>query len=175
MKRCSGITPPGEVIHLRLPMRQFVLGSAFLVLFAGLGQAKTKPTHSTASSKHRSTASSTGKGHKRHGARARKSSWKRHGQQSIDSNRIVEIQQALIREKYLGGAPSGRWDSQTQSALVKFQSDNGWQSKVIPDSRALIKLGLGPNYSQESLNFDGKPATDAVASNAAAGNNTRNK
>src|SRR5437763_6788858 len=121
-------------------MRQLVLGNAFLVLFAGLGHAKTKRAHT--SSKH-STASSSGKSHKRHGAHARKSSWKRHGQQSIAPERIREIQQALIREKYLDGAPTGKWDPQTQSALIKFQTDNGWQAKVVPDSRALIKLGLG--------------------------------
>jgi len=31
--------------------------------------------------------------------------------------------------------------------MTRFQSDNGWQSKVVPDSRALIKLGLGPNHA----------------------------
>jgi hypothetical protein len=28
--------------------------------------------------------------------------------------------------------------------MQKFQGDNGWQTKITPDSRALIKLGLGP-------------------------------
>jgi hypothetical protein len=28
-----------------------------------------------------------------------------------------------------------------------IQSDNGWQTKVVPDSRALIKLGLGPKHA----------------------------
>jgi hypothetical protein len=28
--------------------------------------------------------------------------------------------------------------------MTRFQNDHGWQSKVVPDSRALIKLGLGP-------------------------------
>jgi len=28
--------------------------------------------------------------------------------------------------------------------MQKFQEDNGWQTKLIPDSRAIIKLGLGP-------------------------------
>jgi hypothetical protein len=35
--------------------------------------------------------------------------------------------------------------------MVKYQGDNGWQTKEVPDSRALIKLGLGPNYSSENL------------------------
>jgi hypothetical protein len=30
--------------------------------------------------------------------------------------------------------------------MQKFQSDRGWQTKVVPDSRALIELGLGPKH-----------------------------
>jgi len=30
--------------------------------------------------------------------------------------------------------------------MERYQSDNGWQTKVVPDSRALIKLGLGPDH-----------------------------
>ncbi len=66
------------------------------------------------------------------------------GQRQIDSARATEIQQALIRENYLSGSPSGQWDSASQDAMKKFQADNGWQTKIMPDSRALIKLGLGP-------------------------------
>ena len=43
------------------------------------------------------------------------------------------------------GEPSGTWDSTTQAAMQKYQADHGWQSKTTPDSRALIKLGLGPS------------------------------
>ena len=28
--------------------------------------------------------------------------------------------------------------------MQKLQADNGWQTKLVPDSRAIIKLGLGP-------------------------------
>lgn len=34
--------------------------------------------------------------------------------------------------------------------MQKFQADNGWQTKLIPDSRAIIKLGLGPSHSSQS-------------------------
>jgi len=71
---------------------------------------------------------------------------KKHGQQAIDSDRARDIQQALIREHYLRGEPSGAWDSTTQAAMQRFQADQGWQTKTIPDSRALIKLGLGPSH-----------------------------
>jgi hypothetical protein len=37
------------------------------------------------------------------------------------------------------------WDTATQDALKRYQAAQGWQSKTVPDSRALIKLGLGPS------------------------------
>jgi len=80
-------------------------------------------------------------------AKARTKSHKLHGQQMIESSRVTEIQQALIREHYLSGDANGSWDAQTQAAMQKFQSDQGWQTRLIPDSRALKKLGLGPDYS----------------------------
>ena len=73
---------------------------------------------------------------------------KRRGQQAIESERARQIQEALIRDGYLDGEPSGAWDDDTRAALKRYQADNGWQSKVVPDSRALIKLGLGPDHSQ---------------------------
>ncbi|MGP8258640.1 MAG: peptidoglycan-binding domain-containing protein [Acidobacteriaceae bacterium] len=66
-------------------------------------------------------------------------------QKTIDDERATQIQSALIRSGYLTGEPSGHWDAQTQAAMEKLQADNGWQTKLVPDSRALIKLGLGPS------------------------------
>jgi len=76
--------------------------------------------------------------------KSRKSASKR-GQQKIDPTRAREIQEALIREHYLDGAATGTWDAKSQSAMQRYQADHGWQSKVVPDSRALIKMGLGPD------------------------------
>jgi peptidoglycan hydrolase-like protein with peptidoglycan-binding domain len=67
------------------------------------------------------------------------------GQRAIDDQRATQIQTALIRSGYLTGTPSGHWDEQTEAAMTKLQADNGWQTKLVPDSRGLIKLGLGPN------------------------------
>jgi len=61
----------------------------------------------------------------------------------MDTERATQIQTALIKQGYLTGEPSGVWDSQSIAAMQKLQSDNGWQTKITPDSRALIKLGLG--------------------------------
>ncbi len=66
------------------------------------------------------------------------------GQRSIDDSRATQIQTALVKSGYLSG-PSGHWDTQTSAAMQKYQSDNGWQTKLVPDSRAIIKLGLGPD------------------------------
>ena len=66
------------------------------------------------------------------------------GQHSIDDSRAAEIQQALSSAGYLSESPTGHWDTTTQSAMQRYQSDHGWQTKLIPDSRAIIKLGLGP-------------------------------
>ena len=58
----------------------------------------------------------------------------------------MAIQNALIKEHYLSGEPSGKWDDTTRDAMTRYQAANGWQTKLTPDSRALIKLGLGPDH-----------------------------
>jgi peptidoglycan hydrolase-like protein with peptidoglycan-binding domain len=73
-----------------------------------------------------------------------KSAAKPAGQRGIDDARATQIQTSLIKSGYLSGEATGHWDAQTEAAMQKFQSDNGWQTKLIPDSRAIIKLGLGP-------------------------------
>ncbi|HEX8817152.1 MAG TPA: peptidoglycan-binding domain-containing protein [Terriglobales bacterium] len=100
--------------------------------------AKKSPSHTASSSAKRKKST--------HGKSGKKTSSTKHGQQKIDPQRAREIQQALIREHYLTGEPTGTWDDQTQQAMQKFQADNGWQDKTTPDSRALIKLGLGPDH-----------------------------
>ncbi|HLY39831.1 MAG TPA: peptidoglycan-binding domain-containing protein [Terracidiphilus sp.] len=88
-----------------------------------------------------------------------------HGQQIIDSARATEIQQALIREHYLSGEPTGKWDAETQAAMQKYQSDQGWQTRLMPDSRALKKLGLGPDYS-EAINAKTSTFADPTPSSS---------
>ena len=71
-------------------------------------------------------------------------SW-RQRQKAIDGLRVREIQSALIRQHYLDGDPNGVWDARTKAAMIKYQGEQGWQTKKVPDSRALIRLGLGPD------------------------------
>jgi Putative peptidoglycan binding domain len=103
----------------------------------------TAKTHKSSSSSHKSTKTSSSKSKSSKSKKSAKAT--SHGQHGIDQERTREIQDALIREHYLTGEPTGSWDQATKDALVRFQAENGWQTKVTPDSRALIKLGLGPD------------------------------
>ena len=133
----------------------------------------SKPTSSVTShgaksktGKTKSTSSSTSS---RRGKKSRKSA--KRGQQKIDSDRTQQIQEALIKQHYLSGEPTGKWDAATEDALRKFQGDNGWQNKTVPDSRALIKLGLGPSHDH-LLNPESAMTTvpDAPSARAASAN-----
>ena len=123
--------------------------SAMSLLLAGSATAttastttKTKPAKSSSSS-HKTSKSATSSSSKSKKKKSAKAS--SHAQHGIDQGRTLEIQQALIREHYLTGDPTGQWDQSTKDALTRYQSENGWQTKSLPDSRALIKLGLGPD------------------------------
>jgi peptidoglycan hydrolase-like protein with peptidoglycan-binding domain len=127
-----------------------------LLLCVSLAPAKT----AAKSSQRRSTTTAqktgkravTSKSARRRGKkRPRKA--RSQGQQAIDPVRARQIQAALIREHYLDGEPSGVWDQRTKDAMSRFQAAHGWQTKVLPDSRALIKLGLGPTH-EGALNFE---------------------
>ena len=103
------------------------------------------PAHSsTAKSASGTKSGTTHTASAKHSSR-RKKSVKVRGQQKIDSDRAREIQEALIREHYLSGDPTGNWNQTSEDAMRRYQEDHGWQTKEVPDSRALIKLGLGPS------------------------------
>ena len=134
-------------------------------------KAKATSSHASktkATSSHESKTSAA-KNHKG----KRKSVQRIRGQQKIDSERATQIQQALIREHYLSGEPSGTWDSASIMAMQKFQADQGWQTKLMPDSRALKKLGLGPDYSTainaKGSSFAPPPPEDTIPTEQVAG------
>jgi hypothetical protein len=104
--------------------------------------------------------------HKSTATKQSKPSAKHTGQRSIDDNRAIEIQQALVRSGYMT-EPSGHWDSATETAMQKFQADNGWQTKLMPDSRAIIKLGLGPSQSNSAPAARSVSAAQTIADTSA--------
>ena len=123
---------------------------SLLLAPGALGQTHKSASHRAASKPgaRRAAYRSPGKkSKKKSGRKSRKASWKRQGQRGIQPDRVREIQSALIRENFLNGEPDGVWDQRTKDALVRYQAANGWQTKVTPDARALIKLGLGPDRS----------------------------
>ena len=156
---------------MRFSVTKLFIINVIALALAAASPAQTSPQKTSgAPSAGKSTAAKSTKATKKKGRRSRKGAWKRKGQQAIKSDRVTAIQEALIRENYLTGEPSGKWDARTQAAMTRYQADNGWQSKVTPDSRALIKLGLGPNYAQEQLL--NAPKSGAVASNVNGGSSS---
>ena len=117
----------------------------FLMCALAAGQTSDSSASKSKTSTKKSTSSQTTKSSTHKRKRTRRASWRR-GQQKADPQRAREIQEALIREHYLKGVPSGSWDDATQAAMRRYQAANGWQTKTVPDSRALIKLGLGPSH-----------------------------
>ena len=122
----------------------------------------TTTTHHTSTTVHHASnpsrrASPASSHAKHHGRKGSSRAGRPRGQQAIDPSRVTEIQQALIREHYLSNEANGQWDAATKAAMEKYQADQGWQTKLTPDSRALKKLGLGPDYSNainaKSANF----------------------
>ena len=134
---------------------------ALLCLVAGgaasatAGKSAAKNASTSAHSSAHSTKAKSKKGKKSKRVR---------GQKAIENTRTRQIQQALIEQNYMKGEPTGKWDDATQSALRKYQADHGWQTKTVPDSRALINLGLGP--SKEGL-LNPETAMTSGAENAA--------
>lgn len=145
-----------------------------LGLACAVGTAQTgSSTHSSASASHKkassthhsSTTHHTSASTSKHKGKHSKKTSSHRGQQKIDSDRAEQIQEALIRQHYMTGQPSGKMDATTEAALRRFQADNGWQDKTVPDSRALIKLGLGPNQDH-LLNPDSAMTTAPEAARA---------
>ena len=89
------------------------------------------------------------------------------GPRAMEPERATEIQTALIKSGYLSGEASGHWDTQTEAAMQKLQNDNGWQTKIIPDSRAIIKLGLGPTQDSGLSNTSASIAGPEMPSSSA--------
>ncbi len=129
-------------------------------------------TNSRSSRTHPGTAH-PGSAHAKSSRKAVPKSHKLHGQTAIEPARVTQIQQALIREHYLSAEANGKWDATTEAAMQKYQADQGWQTKLMPDSRALKKLGLGPDYSNainaRNSSFADPPPASTIPAEQASG------
>jgi peptidoglycan hydrolase-like protein with peptidoglycan-binding domain len=141
---------------------------------AALPALGTTTRHHASTSRSATHATQT-HGKQAHGSHKKAASRSRrpHGQQAIDSNRVTEIQNALIREHYYSGEANGQWDESTKAAMIKYQADQGWQTKLTPDARALKKLGLGPDYSNainaKNSTFADPPPVSTIPPSVSAG------
>jgi hypothetical protein len=109
--------------------------------------AKAHPASHSATGQHSKsgTAVTAHSGKAKYASARKNGKRKPRGQQKIDSERAQAIQEALIREHYMSGEATGTWNQTSEDAMRRYQADHGWQSKQVPDSRALISLGLGPS------------------------------
>jgi len=64
------------------------------------------------------------------------------GQRTIESARVIEIQNALAAAGYYKQEPSGQWDDSTSKAMSDYQQANGFRTTGKPDALSLKKLGL---------------------------------
>lgn len=145
-------------------MRRIYVGLCLALVLLGIDTSFARPRKRARNTGHVSRAARVhGKGH----ARAKKAgAWKKHGQQAIDTDRTKQIQQALWREHYYSGAADGTWNAETRGAMERYQREHGWQSKRVPDARALIKLGLGPNHEASAASEVANTATPNAATGA---------
>ena len=121
------------------------------------------PASAATTTRHHHAVSSHVSTHRVSSHHSRRHAHRIHGQEAIEPERVTQIQTALVHAHYLSEEPNGDWDSATQVAMQKYQADHGWQTKLMPDSRALKALGLGPDYST-AIN-----AKEVASSNAGTG------
>src|SRR5271154_3664860 len=132
-------------------------------------QQSAAPTTSTT---HKSSTTSSKKKKSSH----RRSSKREPFQKAPTPDRISEIQTALSRGGYFEGSPNGKWDSNTISAMQKFQSANGLNSSGKIDATTLQKLGLGSSTAgvdaPKPLKKPDSVGTNNAASHPTSASNT---
>ena len=60
----------------------------------------------------------------------------------IPSERVIEIQTALMNAGYLEGQPTGQYDGATVGAMKEFQAANNLPASGTPSALSLKKLGV---------------------------------
>lgn len=72
--------------------------------------------------------------------------------------RIIQIQQALAREGFYSGKPSGRWDAKTTQAMKGFQTSKGLTATGRLGALSLQSLGMGSEVAGKAAPL---PVADA--------------
>jgi peptidoglycan hydrolase-like protein with peptidoglycan-binding domain len=147
----ASCTAPGRELQRRKMTKPPIVASLLLALAISVSVTPTRATGTTSASAPRpqQASASSAPASSSTAAKQKKSSKKHHAskreptQKAPTPERISEIQSALSRNGYYQGNPNGKWDSNTISAMQKFQSDNGLSNSGKIDAPSLQKLGLG--------------------------------
>jgi peptidoglycan hydrolase-like protein with peptidoglycan-binding domain len=99
-----------------------------------------KPATGTVSAK---TTTGTAKKSSKTGKSTGKKGKRVKGQAVPTTDRINEIQGALVKNGAYSGEPSGKWDDSTIEAMKKFQASQRLNPTGKMDALTLQKLGLG--------------------------------
>jgi peptidoglycan hydrolase-like protein with peptidoglycan-binding domain len=118
-------------------------------LLAKPAKANTAKAKVAASKARTATKSSPRAGVKRKGsAKAQTVRWVKKPAAPVNpgSERIREVQQALIDRGYLRTEATGSWNGDSSEALKRFEAEQKVKVDGKIDSKMLISLGLGPKY-----------------------------
>jgi peptidoglycan hydrolase-like protein with peptidoglycan-binding domain len=129
----------------RLILAAMAVGSLTLPAAAAAQTGSAhKTTHkSTTGGTSTKTASGTARKSSRSGKRSSNKSKRVKGQAAPTSDRINEIQGALVKNGAYTGEATGKWDDSTVEAMKKFQASHGLNPSGKMDALTLQKLGLG--------------------------------
>lgn len=89
-------------------------------------------------------------------------------QRAPTKERYAEIQQALAVAGYYSGEANGIWKQESIEALQSFQDARGLEPTGKIDALSLIKLGLGPSFSNDTSN-DVKGSSPTAPASPASG------
>ena len=95
-----------------------------------------------------------------------KRSRKQPGQKAPTADRVIEIQAALSKDGSFQGAPSGKWDDATATAMRRFQASHGLNPSGKLDAPTLQRLGLGSQTAGVAAPTPPPGATSRLTSSA---------
>jgi peptidoglycan hydrolase-like protein with peptidoglycan-binding domain len=126
---------------MRRTVKFLALSAALLTACIPAFAQSNSTTSSNSSSTHSTTTAKKKTVSKKHHSKREPT------QKAPTPARITEIQTALERRGYYQGDLNGKWDSNTVSAMQKFQSENGLESSGKINALSLQKLGLGSSIA----------------------------
>jgi peptidoglycan hydrolase-like protein with peptidoglycan-binding domain len=152
------------VISMMRTIRYLALSAVLLAAAFPAFAQSTSSTAATPSTSHSTTTAKKKTVSKKHHTHREPT------QKAPTPARITEIQTALEHRGYYQGNPNGKWDSNTVSAMQKFQSDNALESSGKINALSLQKLGLGSSIAGVSAPkpVQPQPSKPAVSAPAAA-------